>query len=200
MVQSNITADRRKPRGYTTVEVMMAMTLFAIGSAGVISMQRAAVISNTDVRKIDLASTIARQWMARLHRDSSKWTLPSARNPSGNNLANAALLNHVDNLWRRPDDYANAANPEGRSPAFDIVGRDLLLSQVAQAQFCVHVRLKWLETNRMMRAEVRVYWPRDEVRSAAGDFCSTAPATITATPQNFHFVYVADAVRENIVP
>ncbi len=195
-----MTTRKRNQRGYTAVEILMAMSLFAIGAAGVISMQRAAVSSNADVRKIDIASTAARQWMDRLHRDATKWTLPNAANPSGNNLSNAAWLNHVDGKWRRPDDYAGVANPEGVSPAFDIVGRDLLLSQMNQAQFCVHVKLNWLEVNRMLRAEVRVYWPRDEVRSAAGDFCNTDPETVTQTPQNFHFVYVADAVRENILP
>ena len=57
-------------RGYLVIEVVMALTVLAIGGAGVITMQKTSVTGNLDARKAtDVANSIARMWVERLRQD-----------------------------------------------------------------------------------------------------------------------------------
>src|SRR5271165_2005192 len=79
-------------RGYTAVEVLMAMTVMTIGAAAVMSMQKASVQGNLDARETDVANSIARMWVERLQRDAMQWTQPNNQNPTLNNFSQAVLL------------------------------------------------------------------------------------------------------------
>lgn len=111
----------RAARGYTAIEVLMAMTVMAIGGAAVITMQKTSVTGNLDARKADVANAIARTWVERLQRDAMAWTLPGP-DGAGSNLATNALI--VGNIlkspgqWFLPDQEIGA----GTSPGFDILG------------------------------------------------------------------------------
>lgn len=213
-------SERRRSRGYTAVEVMVGITLISIGAAAVISMQRGAIQANLDARKMDVANSIAREWLERLRRDAMLWTLPSPVNPTGNNYANSKLLstylqygsNTVNTAWSYPDAYlATASIPDGVSPAFDILGRDLMPGDVAgtgtrpsAAVFCVNIRLNWLVVNQLARAEVRVFWRRelylDTTNQHTVDWCNAAnAANVTGDVNHYHFVYAATAIRQNPV-
>ena len=75
--------QRKGERGYTVVEVMSAMTLIAIGAAGVIGMQRVTIQGGMDARNFDVATNIAREWQSRLQRDAAlNWTAPNALTPA----------------------------------------------------------------------------------------------------------------------
>jgi len=156
--------SRSRPRrrsnapGYTAIEVLMALTLMAIGASAVMAMQKASVQGNLDARRADVANSIERLWVERLRRDAMLWTLPSPANPAGNNFTGTKFLNNVTGTWFLPNALVAAAVPI--SPAFDILGRDL--ADVSQARFCVHLRLTWLVQNvanpqdSLIRADVRV--------------------------------------------
>jgi type II secretory pathway pseudopilin PulG len=203
---------RALSRAYTAVEVLISISLLAIGASAVIAMQRGAIQSNLDARKLDVANSIAREWIERLRRDAANWTLPSTLNtyanakllstylPAGNTAAIAT--------WSYPDAYlATATVPDGVSPGFDILGRDLLPTDIAgsntkpsSAIFCVNIRLNWLVVNQLIRAEVRVFWQRDLYNNPnmlpTVDWCnSTNAATVTGDTNRYHFVYAASAVR-----
>jgi prepilin-type N-terminal cleavage/methylation domain-containing protein len=212
-----IATRRAARRAYTMVEVMMGMSLLAIGAAAVISMQRASIQSNLEARKLDMASAIAREWVERLRRDATQWTLPNASN-STSNYANAQLLSTYlawgasgqTTAWSYPNVYlASAAVPDGVSPAFDILGRDLKATDIlgatgtpSKAVFCTNIRLNWLVVNSLIRAEVRVFWLR-LLSSGANttDWCNQANASaVTGDTSHFHFLYAATAIRENAAP
>lgn len=195
----------RSRRGYTAVEVLSAMTLFAIGAAGVIGMQRTTIQGGMDAREFDMAVNIAHEWTNRLQRDSSYWTQPNAFNPQVTNL-------FTDTRWLRdiPSCTANfctppAATPEaGLSGSFDIFGRDLPAAAV-DAVYCAQYRLEWLidqgappslNPQALMRAEVRVFFARTD-RLPAGD-CAAAAAVANSPigPQRFHFVYATTTIRQ----
>lgn len=200
-------------RGYTAVEVMVALTLFAIGAAGMITVQQTAVAANQDARQLDLANSIARTWVERLRRDSAMWTMPNSNNPSApSNLANAKLLNIVNSTnnqqwnWIYPDSAyyqpttRAGTDPDGLSPAFDILGRDLAVSEVLDAYFCVQVRADWLVNDQLMRAEVRVFYPngRNPSFGRGCDFNNLSLANWTWPPDYyFNFVYASTAIRKN---
>ena len=215
----------RRPRswraaaGYTAVEVMIGITLVSIGAAAVISMQRGAIQANLDARKMDMANSIAREWLERLRRDSMLWTLPSPVMPTGNNYASSKLLStylaynsNTTTGWVYPNAYlATAAVPDGVSVGFDILGRDLMPTDIvgtnakpSAAVFCVNIRLNWLVLNQLIRAEVRVFWRRQlYVAPAKVDWCNVADASdataINGNTAEYHFVYAATAIRQNPV-
>src|SRR5580700_4018709 len=124
-------------RAYTIVEVLLSMTVFAIGASAVMSMQKATLQGNLDARKTDMANSIARMWIERIRRDAMQWTQASAA------PANAKLLGYIDTGWVRPDAYAGNTPPV--SPGFDILGRDISTAGLtpsggaAPPVFCVNI-------------------------------------------------------------
>jgi prepilin-type N-terminal cleavage/methylation domain-containing protein len=189
------TAAKLDARGFTAVEVLIAMTIMVIGAAAIMSMQKASVLGNLDARKTDIANSIARTWVERLHRDSMQWTAPSPGNPGPSDFANAKLLNHLDAGWYLPSDYMG----DGNSYLFDIVGRDLAVADIGLAQFCVDVQLTTLDNSNkdILRAQVRVSWPRG-INSTPAGFCTAAlPAIPDMTL--YHAIYVTTAIKENPV-
>jgi len=198
----------RHERGYTVVEVMSAMTLFAIGAAGVISMQRATIQGGDDARRMDIATNIANEWAFRLQRDAAFWTQPnstvSTSNLGGNTkwLRNAPTSATGDSGWLLPP--PDAVNYFGTSGAFDLFGRDLATPGANNHIFCAQHRLSWItypgggasSARPLLKAEVRVFWRRlDE--APVGD-CATVATTDPADPatkNKFHFVYLTTAVR-----
>jgi hypothetical protein len=206
------------------IEVLMAMTVMAIGGAAVITMQKTSVTGNLDARRADVANALARTWVERLQRESMMWTTPSRESPTGSNLASAPVLGTIiaaPGTWFLPtqDMGQNGVN-ETMSPAFDILGRDLPQGSLGSADFCVHVRLQWLGTTLiapfgdLMRADVRVVWPVGIVNALPG-FCNAAnaalldpntdPAVLRVAGSDpnqpaFHAIYLTTTIRENAAP
>ncbi|AKU99419.1 hypothetical protein AKJ09_06083 [Labilithrix luteola] len=198
---------RRRARrdGYTAVEVLVAMTLFAIGAAGVIGMQKVSIQGNTDARRFDIATAIGNQWMGRLQRDAMTWTKPDSADPNSNLTTNTTWLRFASALptplganvgWQQPPAPPN--NYFGQSYAFDVLGRELPEGS-KDIFFCVNYRLDFLDpvnnpTTSPIRAEVRVFWPRFEQGPPTD--CSVATAGALTT-QQAHFLYLTSIVRRN---
>lgn len=201
-------------RAFTAIEVLISLTLLAIGTAGVISMERGAVKANLDARRMDVANGIARLWVERLRRDSTRWVYPNAENPNlapttvpllftGDSTMRPAL--NGAGAWSRPIAYLG--NPVPQSPAFDITGKDI--TTMSDAFFCTNVRLTWLTPSiaagsgtsqppgELIRAEVRVFWPRGLDLAADNDYCSGTPDEALLTGDKYHFVYVTTSIRRN---
>ena len=217
--------ERGRARGYTAVEVLMGLTLTAIGASAVISMQRSAIQANQDARKLDVANAISREWMERLRRDSTLWTVPNPNGLGTTNYGNAKLLvtylpvgpavgsapaddpNLVtiatNTAWSFPDYYVK--NPpvsglDGMSPGFDILGRDVDTQAAGSANtafFCVNIRLNWLIVNNLIRAEVRVFWPRLVTSGPSAGWCTAGIESVTPDTSTYHYVYTASTVRLN---
>ena len=184
----------------------MAMTLFAIGAAGVISMQKVTMQGGEDARRVDTANNIANEWLGRLQRDSAFWTKPSAEDPLTSNLMTTTKwLSQIDACAGKFCTPPMPAAPaDGQSPAFDMFGRDLPAG-TTDAWYCVQYRLTWISDpgvgvptlTALMRAEVRVYWNRLEA-SPIGDCSAPPPEAIPATTASpFHMTYATTAIRPN---
>jgi prepilin-type N-terminal cleavage/methylation domain-containing protein len=202
-------------RGYTVVEVLLAMTVLTIGASAVMSMQKASMQGNLDARRTDVANGIARMWMERIRKDAMSWTLPSPASPgSASNFASASLLGHAGTGWFLPTDYLPATAPFASiSPGFDMLGRDVptvagLTSTTAPPIFCVHMSETWLvqnavnPTDSLLRVDLRVVWRRGITTStyAAGP-CDTAVATAKIPdPSLYASLYMTTAVRANGLP
>ena len=200
---------RSGARGYTAVEVLSAMTLFAIGAAGVIGMQKVTIQGGEDARRFDIANNIANQWLNRLQRDSMRWTSPNPYNPNNSNLTTeTAWIKDVTTAGCNAT-YCNpvvpATNPEGFSPAFDIYGRDRPAGS-GDHVYCVQYTLNWIaplgnpptfNPMALMRADVRVFWARLD-RAPIGN-CAAPPVdpNTAGAEAAYHFVYASTAIREN---
>lgn len=205
----------RARRGYTVIEVLLAMTVLVIGAAGVMTMQKASMQGNVDARKTDIAANIARLWMERVQKDAMQWTLPSPSFPgSVSNLPSALLLNHAPTFgsvgtWFLPTDYLPLVAPSTASisPGFDVLGRDIpTVGALTGAVFCVHLRESWLAynttnpTDSLLRVELRVVWPRGLVTAAyAPPICDTTSVQSNQDidPTRYSTLYMVTAVRAN---
>ena len=203
-------AERRGSRGYTAVEVLMAMTLFAIGGAGVIAMQKVTIQGGEDARRFDMATSIANEWLSRLQRDAAFWTEPSSANPTLSNLAQTKWLSTVGacaNAFCAPASVPTGTVYDGVSGAFDMFGRDVNPAATpAQAWYCAQYRLTWMANpgvpaapslTAVMRAEVRVYYNRLELVPVGTCSVATGPPESFPTISQWHVVYAATAIREN---
>jgi hypothetical protein len=199
------------------VEVIMALSVLTLGAAGVIAMQKAALISNTQARNLATANTLAQGWLERLRVDSLAWTdtgypgLPS-------NLPNTKWLNNVGTGWFSPSPTTATVAPIGAAPA-DIMGADIYGSDVGNVNpaFCTQARLVRFTQNpttcvtattalsagdsnlcslyRMIRVEIRVYWDKS---GSALDCTQALPTDYTLN--RYGFVYLVSAILENNAP
>jgi prepilin-type N-terminal cleavage/methylation domain-containing protein len=190
--------------GYTIIEVMIALTLLAIGTTGIIAMQKVAAVANRDAKNLIIANQVARGWIERLRADAVQWNHPSPLSPNSD-LGDTRWLNNVTGNWFRPADDALG------SPTADALGNDVRDTDISPGIFCTNVRLTWLygpppavAAPYLIRAEVRVYWLRDGgggVIEAGKLICDptidlTAIGTATAL-ERYHFVYLATAIAQN---
>lgn len=167
--------SRRRSRGTTVTEVLMAISVLTIGAAGIFSLQKATVVANRQARSLDVANEISRTWLDRLRADSMKWNYPTPANPSTDDLgSDTTWLHRVDetNAWFRP---ANATlKVYGEHDAF---GNDDP-SASHEGPYCANLRLRWIGTDKnLIRAEVRVYWLRQGIQ-AFGDKLSIQPPAL----------------------
>lgn len=186
---------RRKARGYTVVELMTSLGVFAMGITGIFAMQRLTLSSNQHARNLTLASGIAQGWLGQLAADSSLWR--GDGDESGTVWLSS--VSSSDDVWQLPTDNSALFAARGFSRAFD--GRGQPTAPDDSPVFCVHVRLTRLFTNPvgngLTRTDVRVFWPRDGEARIAGD-CTDA-GTIDEVAEaigRYHFVYRTGAVRQ----
>jgi prepilin-type N-terminal cleavage/methylation domain-containing protein len=182
------------PRGYTVVELMMALAIFAIGATGVLAMQIIASHTNAHAKNIAVATQLARSWQDNLTMDALLWGGPELW-PLGGNTRWVQEVGTQGGQWFLPT--ANAGGTFG--PGADALGNFATDTDVV---FCAHLRLiRLLDTPNaeLVRTEVRVFWPKGEVAWQDGDpYCDAgaAPDDIGAATDQFHFVYHTSAVRQ----
>ena len=193
-------------RGYTVIEVMIAIALLGIASSGIIALQKVTAIGNLRAKSLSTADQIARTWIERLHGDATAWNYPSPSAPGVvsniNQTVWLANANTNANAWFRP-----AENPRGTA-AFDVLGNDIPDANAANAAYCANVRLAWLYPNTLIRADVRVFWLREGGAGPVGGtpFCSpNAPIGVFDVPGNlpvarFHAVYLSASIAQNTMP
>jgi prepilin-type N-terminal cleavage/methylation domain-containing protein len=205
----------RAGRGYTAVELLMAISVFGIGVAGIISMEKVTSASNQHAKNLAIATHIAESWLDMLATDATSWNHPSTGFKASDLNETFWLTSVVANAgagsWFVP--AYNATFDFG--PAFDALGNPVNpATNLAAAQFCVNIRLSWLYTpppnseagNGLIRAEVRVFWLRDGQSSPVAGVSPCDPAMPVASisaanaTSTFHFVQKITAIRENMKP
>jgi len=191
---------RRGSRGYTAVEVGLALTVLLISMAGVMSMQKASIQGNQDARRLDIANSIARVWLDRLATDATVWNANVGLNQT---LWLKALL---DTGFQTPT--AQPAGVPVWSPAFDILGRDLPNVADPTAIYCVHVSVSTVSTlpaggPSSVRATVLVFWPKNLLgaQTAPNNPLCPGPADVanfeTGNPGTYHMLFTTEGLVIN---
>ena len=191
-------ARRSGARGYTAVEILMSMSVLAVGVIGVFSMEKVTIASNLHAKNLAIATHIAQSWLGVLEAESTVW------DGTGTGLANTTWLGSapVAPGWFRPAFDAGSSF----GPDFDELGNPV----VQNGSYCVDLRISPFngadserEGTAMRRVEVRVYWLRDGVLVSPSLVvpafpCQMAPAQVSLQDQSrlFHFVYLSGAVRQ----
>jgi Tfp pilus assembly protein PilV len=188
---------RRREAGYTAVEVLMSMAVLAVGVVGIIATEKITIASNLHAKNLAIATHIAEGWLGMLEAEGALWGSPPNEFGRTTWLAQGVPING----WFRPT--YNSTIEFGS--AFDALGNPVRAANLADAQFCVDVRLSPLTTNNtgggLIRSEVRVIWLRNENAIGgvtATNACSIATASVTGGNESrlFHFVYMTGAVRQ----
>lgn len=205
--------------GYTVIELLMALTVLALGAAGIVAMQRVTLESNRYAKNLAIATRIGEAWADQLVADSSRWTPLSA-------IGNTTWLNQVGACSSNvpPGDWKEPAWSSDRlfGPAFDALGNPVDLSVStpdAYTQFCVNLRFAWLHCEQppsgagtkgsgIVRAEIRVFWRREDDRTSSTaafittgqsklcDPADTAGVTTDIANGGYNVVYMSTAIRE----
>lgn len=185
--------QRPLSRGYTAVELLMAIGIFAIGITGVAAMQKVTSSSNAHAKNLAIATSLAQSWQDTLAVDALEWTRQF-------DVANTTWLGAVssnNNTWILPAQQPNFGPGFGARGSFV----DISTNQ-EDVVFCTHVRLTRLITtgnSGLIRTEVRVFWPKEgQAWNGGNDYCVPAvdPAVVGAAREDFHFVYNTTAVRQ----
>src|SRR5262245_49480075 len=85
-------ARRRAGRGYTLVELMMALALFTVAILGIISLQKLMAVSNGHARNLAIAQRIAQAWAGQLQMDATRWR---------SDRSTTVWLGTANGAWRR---------------------------------------------------------------------------------------------------
>lgn len=197
---------RRIQRGYTAVELMMAISVFGIGVAGIISMEKVTSVANQHAKNLAIATHIAESWLDMLATDAVQWNHPRTADATNfSDLTDTVWLQQVSAgadaaaNWFVPAYTTGAGLNFG--PAFDALGAPVNPTGGTVA-FCSHLRLSWLyqptkDGNGLIRAEVRVFWLRDGQQFAQNMCTPGSLGAIQGATSTFHFVQKITAIREN---
>ncbi|NOZ02348.1 MAG: hypothetical protein GXP54_10725, partial [Deltaproteobacteria bacterium] len=146
-----------------------------------VNLQAGIIRGNTTSWDIVQASNLAQHVLQSIRIEAEQWTNTSTQDV---NQAGFRYLQHVNDTV-----YADGSRGSGWLKAFDQgtvsfqlvnqIGRDTGYDQGALTQiratdnrkFCVRYRLTWLVTDYLIRAEVRVLWPRDLGNAGQYDAC-----------------------------
>lgn len=196
--------SRKRRAGYTMIEVMMAIGVLTAGSVAIMAMIGAATRGNMEARQMTTANVVAQQWVERLRRDGLNWTR-SSNTADPTLLSTTTYLSNVAApgsapLWFVPTPPATS----GETANFDFYGNDLASPEsTGTPTYCTNVRLEWLYTGRVIRADVRVWWMRRAGGSGpvSGDAAALVgcapgvdPNTLTGN-RNVHMIYTSTIIR-----
>lgn len=189
-------ARRAASRGYTLIEVMAALGVLAIGATGVLALQKATLISNTNARNLAIANSIAMTWAERLRVDALQWNDPMRVPDISSDTDWLALSATAPFTKVTPTEIAALG-----SPSADVLGADIYTGDASPSAFCTHVRFSQFTDpvssarswDSLIRAEIRVIWERN----GNPIDCGVDPLDVDANPGRFGAVYLTTGVLRN---
>jgi len=169
-----MTKHRKRARGFTLIEVIVALLVFMVAMLGLVALQRASVVGANMGREHTAAVDLGRFVMTWLENEAASWPLadttpvPLATDlPLLNRgLSGADEWQTLSTTDQRFDDYVEHS------------GTALYAGGVDSAQFCVHYRVLPLPDGATdplaYQVWVRVTWPKwGQYRSGDWNVCGS---------------------------
>lgn len=188
--------SRRSRGGYTLVEIMVAIGILMVGSAGIFAIQQGAIMANSEARRASTAGYVAANVIERIRRDALQWRSGGAA-MTGTALDSTSYLVNAGTIPGGPPTAWMNLTPTalGESWGFDYWGRDTTVA--ADMAYCAQMRFQWVIAAQAIRADVRVAYPRrgEDSGSSAWVGCpdvNTASSTLLPT---LRFVHTSTVVR-----
>lgn len=202
---------RRKRAGFTLIEVMVSLGIMTVGAMAILALQQHSIRSNAHARQLTIAMQIAQQWVERLKQDGATWNQVglATGNPSASDVLSRTLF--LSAIVGAPNVFQTIPNTTNTvSNAFDYMGNDTARDNTITTRpvfYCASMRLGWVYYGRAMRADVRVWWARNESGGANGiltDFAACADDNNKLNPggtayNNYHAVYLPTVIRMTTV-
>jgi type IV pilus assembly protein PilV len=193
-------ATRRE--GFTLVEVMVSLGIMTIGAMAILGLQQQIIRANVHARQVTTATQIAQNVIERLKMDAVAWNAPGV--PAATFYLRNVTPGAIGNFQTLPfQRVTNGAITGIQSNAFDYYGDDLDMSLGAPANlyYCASYRLSFVySNNRVMRADVRVWWAREGVAAIKSDFPQCVDNGAALNPggalfNNYHTVYLSTVIK-----
>ena len=142
-------------RGFTLIEVMIAIGIMTVGSLGILSMHHAVSGANRSAHEMNTALAITERWIERVDRDSLSWSEPGINSSTltGTTYLAPLAATTTGTNWFTP---APALSTE--SYGFDYFGNDT--STASEIKYCTNLRLSWIRQGSSARVDVRTFWYR----------------------------------------
>ncbi len=199
---------RTREAGYTLVEVMLAVSVLFVGTAGFTYMQGTSARAVQGAQEQAVAVHVLETWMDRIRRDATLWRAPGL---NGFNNSTQYLAGDFD-VWRVPALVEEESHRLYR--AADAYGRDVAAGP--GARYCVNLRVRpvhyWTPAGGpvppsdaaidALRVDVRVWWSRRgvaglqaQLRADGGENCDAVPEPDGFTPDRYQSVAASTMVR-----
>ena len=158
-------------RGYTLIEILMAVVVSAIGFAAIFALQIGNMHGNVSARDQVAAMTLAERAIEQLRAESHLWTETS---PPAGRLAVSNRTWHAFSTV--PLDHNGLQLGAAGVPG----------SALGRQRFCVHHWIDRLDTgvfSGTMNVRIRVLWPRDVTDNAGlAEMCTEQGAGLARAP------------------
>jgi len=171
-------------RGYTLIEVLIVIAITTMGFLALMNLQIGAMHTAAGSRDMQDAINLAEHVAQSMRMEAMEWT-PTSSSPS--NTAKFKFLNKVPlSLTKGADSGWLVAFPPTGGQSDRRVGpvgndnqaatgydRGILgeISPDVNANYCVHYKLTWLIPNLLVRADIRVLWPRNQANFSNYSTC-----------------------------
>jgi Tfp pilus assembly protein PilE len=203
---------RRNPSaGFTVVEMMVVVLITVLGFLALFHLQSGVMKATTNSWNLIAATHLAEHFLETVRLESVEWnndTTQGVGQAQFHYLSPLALTT-TSTDWMRAYVSGTGTGFQMSNQAGKLIGsgREYDTGVVNEfpdnrnQRFCVQYRLTWLVTNFLVRAEVRVMWPRDDSRAALFDTCpdgSGATTGIQDDPQNAWGVTFTTTVMKNV--
>jgi prepilin-type N-terminal cleavage/methylation domain-containing protein len=192
----------RRREGFTLVEVMVSLGIMTIGAMAILGLQQQIIRANVHAREVTTATQIAQNVIERLKMDAVSWTAPGVPVNSFylRNVTPGAIGSFQTLPFQR---VMNGGITGMQSNAFDYYGDDLdtTAGDPPNLYYCASYRLSFVyANNRVMRADVRVWWAREGIGAIRSDFrkCDDNGAALNpggALFNNYHIVYLSTVIK-----
>lgn len=186
-------------RGFTLIELLTMVAVTTVGFIALLNLQLQTIRGIGNARDMQLGLTLADTIAQTLRLEALQWT--PAVTISGNTNFNFLSKAPTDTTEGTTSDwfvaYANNEKTDLRvAPVGDVLplGTQQLNSGILREytdsatehtfdkRFCAHVRLTWLVPTVLLRADIRVFWPRHRANEVNLERCAIKSSGVGADP------------------